>query len=302
MGCCCSQSGEKCEPATETHVRPSQGNVEAKPRLRGPSSSICPARVTEKIEKADRIKILNLSEEGLHAIPSAVSKLEGLKALDVSSNVITVLPDVMCSSASLRKFHAAHNRLASWSDTLQLPALQVLDVSYNSIGKAPDCSGMMSLRELDLSHNRLSALNGDLPVSLVTLKLRGNVFANTPAAVFALRNLSTLDLAANMLEGLGSPDDVCLFARMQACTPMFSHALQVAKLQSLKSLDVSNNRIQSLPASLFEDTTLNALQLGGNTVTEADLKMMPCYEVWLSRRASTINKKLQGGATYDLIR
>ena len=80
------------------------------------------------------------------------------------------------------------------------------------------------------------------------------------------------------------------------------HTKQAARMKSLKVLDISQNGIDELPESLFSATSLNALEISLNPVTEEDLKNMKSYEIWLKRKASTINKKIQGGATFDLIK
>lgn len=121
-------------------------------------------------------------------VPSEVGRLNRLRRLDVSNNLLTLpLP-------------------ASLGNNLTL--LTELNLSYNRIkGGLPDSIGRCTaLRSLDLSTN---SLNSSLPSSLgnlgrlTRLSLGSNVllFGSIPETLGALTQLQELDLSSGMLAG-----------------------------------------------------------------------------------------------------
>lgn len=85
-----------------------------------------------------------------------LSKYKGLTELDLSSNVISVLPEKLLSS---------------------LPALRVLNLSHNNLTVLEPQALTGSLRELDLSHNQILSLPENVSVGLPSLEklcLQGN--------------------------------------------------------------------------------------------------------------------------------
>jgi hypothetical protein len=128
-----------------------------------------------------------LNNNALEELPAALGQLGGLRVLCVSGNKLTALPAELGRLTRLERLYAQRNQL------VELPA-GVLEGSGGA------------LRELDLSHNRLTALPwAALGVArgLEVLGLAHNCIADTTppegTRVRRLRQLQSLDLEGNQL-------------------------------------------------------------------------------------------------------
>lgn len=124
------------------------------------------------------VRALDLSHNGLSALPDAIGTLALLCSLNIANNRLTSLPAGLCDLTDLETLHARHNRITA------LPA---------AFGV------LVHLRVCDLANNRLS----ELPVSAVGLvhlrylNLRANLFSKPPFVLAALPLVSHVILAEN---------------------------------------------------------------------------------------------------------
>jgi leucine-rich repeat protein SHOC2 len=132
------------------------------------------------------------------------------------------------------------------SDLSKLHALTFLDANYNSIRSLPPLGALSKLLVLQVAYNDVSDDQLILPTSLVDL----NLYSNKLSAMSLLRCpvLTRLTLSRNKLSSLSGDF--------------------FASLQSLKSLDLWENNLTSLPASLFSLTSLERLLLASNQLSE----------------------------------
>ena len=77
---------------------------------------------------------------------------------------------------------------------------------------------------------------------------------------------------------------------------------QISKLMSLKHLILNHTNISDLSAALFDATPMSKLDIEGCPFTESDLRKKDFYPNWMDKRAGTINKKIQGGAEFQLMK
>jgi Leucine-rich repeat (LRR) protein len=156
---------------------------------------------------------LPASQSSLTLAPATLAPLTRLLRLDLSYNALWGLPErELCHLASLQYLNVSRNQLQDLND-LGLPS-------------SPDCS--LNLGSLDISHNRLRAVN--------------------PGALETARHLKALFLQNNQISQV--------------------HDGALRGLANLKSLDLSGNEIVALPASLFEDTPqLQQLKLDHNQLS-----------------------------------
>ncbi|MGR3914825.1 MAG: fibronectin type III domain-containing protein [Gammaproteobacteria bacterium] len=153
-------------------------------------------RVSLAMPHSSKLEELYLSGNGLTALPfglfanGTVRQLRALKALDLSHNNLTILPnEVFASLGKLLTLNLHNNALAGLhEDTfLTLDALTELDLSRNHLTAVPRSvfaklglqTGESALRKLFLADNFLSTLPrgvfSGLP-HLMELRLGGNVF------------------------------------------------------------------------------------------------------------------------------
>ncbi|KAE9341373.1 hypothetical protein PF008_g10654 [Phytophthora fragariae] len=87
--------------------------------------------------------------------------------------------------------------MTSYPDDLKtMDALENLDLSKNYYGYFPSDLDLPKLQTLNLSANSLGSFEGSLP-SLVTLDLAGNNLTSIPTTIFNMRSLQRLDLRGN---------------------------------------------------------------------------------------------------------
>ena len=182
------------------------------------------------------LRSLNLSRNKLEAIPPQfLDHCFALEILDLSVNfLITLPPQGAVTYNRLTHLKLSHNQLKERAPfyvpkfALQLQNLIALDISHNKITQVPSPSlwGTRCLRDLNLSHNRISKLNLDSNCSLWP-------------------NLSSLNLARNRIDEL--PGDV-------------------GRLMNLTSLNVSNNPLREIPNELGKLKNLLEFPLEGLTL------------------------------------
>lgn len=158
------------------------------------------------------LNYLNLSDTTLSLVPDDISKLSNLQSLVLFSNKLTEVN----------------------SKVFELEKLKVLDLSRNEIEElSADISKLCNLTTLNVSSNKLSELPSfHSNTKLTVLNAANNKIREFPKVCFGdLANLSDVQLNGNEIESI--PGDVSV-------------------LPSLKSLDISLNKLKSLPGNLVD--------------------------------------------------
>ena len=128
---------------------------------------------------------LNLSNQGLTQVTSAVYNQANITELILSNNSIKTLPSQMGKMTNVVTFKIDHNLLEGSliGEIRQMSKLQVLDVSYNNMTGMPAEIGQLSnLQTLDYSYNQITGLPNELSNlknNLKTFNLTGNPLTQT---------------------------------------------------------------------------------------------------------------------------
>ncbi|KDP21865.1 hypothetical protein JCGZ_00652 [Jatropha curcas] len=178
------------------------------------------------------------------SVTSLEASTEGLKVLDLSSNVLSgEIPFDIGNLSSLLVLNVSRNRLFGSipSSIGELKMLQVLDLSDNKLnGRIPsEIGGAVGLVELRLENN---CITGKIPIqiqnfsSLTSLILsHNNLTGPVPAAIANLTNLQYADLSFNNLSQ--------------------SLPKELTNLSNLVSFNISHNNLQGeLPVGGFFNT------------------------------------------------
>ncbi|KPP78413.1 hypothetical protein Z043_102084 [Scleropages formosus] len=181
-------------------------------------------------------KMLNLTELELHnceleRIPHAIFSLTSLQELDLKSNCIRTIEEVisfqylkrlMCLKLwhnkitaippsinmvkSLEMLYLSHNKLETVPPQLfQLPKLRHLDLSHNSIVVIPtDIGFLQNLQYFSISGNKVEVLPKQLfkCIKLRMLFLGHNSISSVPEKISQLSLLTQLELKGNCLDRL----------------------------------------------------------------------------------------------------
>ncbi|XP_015126980.1 chaoptin [Diachasma alloeum] len=259
----------------------------------------------DKIFQADRHQELRDVKFGynfLEAIPEGTfQNLTELRSLDLTGNRIHYLssgtidncPKLVTVSLAYNRISGMHKSALHGLSSLRflhlefndLTALDLdaivesgglefsLNVSYNSISVINYEYGLANLTSLDLACNNITQLAGDIYDGLPNLRsldLRGNYLTAVHPGTFALLHLETLNLRDNRLETLrkqafhGAPSLQILDLSGNILSQLSTG--QFRNLKNLRILNLSNNRIRSLPRDIFEGTRVESLDLSGNRI------------------------------------
>jgi hypothetical protein len=201
-------------------------------------------RLPDTIAAAKNLTSLGAGSMGLRALPAGLATLTGLTELYLQSNAFDAVPDVV----------------------RQMPRLKNLSLHHNAVRALPVWIG--ALQDLEMLYLDDCGL-GELPEELWTLKnlkslaLSGNPkLTQLPEAIAQLHALEELRMHGCGLTGLPQ---------------------NIGKLSRLRALWIADNRIRSLPESLYA-MPLETLSLIGNPIRPA-----PWYAFWSGRRFKAKN-------------
>ncbi|XP_072078343.1 uncharacterized protein [Arachis hypogaea] len=228
-------------------------------------------------------------------IPDVFDNFTKLHTLQLSSNSLGgQLPSSLFDLTQLSYLSLSFNQLIGPipSKNATLSKLEILDLANNFInGTIPDwCYSLSSLRDLDLSMNQLTGpISKFSTYSLEYLVLSHNKFqGDFPNSIFEfLKNLTHLDMSSNDLSGLvdffhfsklknlyfldfsnNKFLSVDINSRVDYVLPkldiLYFSSCSVtvfppflAKLQNLRNLDLSNNKIHGKIPNWFSDNLLH---------------------------------------------
>uniref|UniRef100_A0A8C7TTX0 PH domain leucine-rich repeat-containing protein phosphatase 2 n=1 Tax=Oncorhynchus mykiss TaxID=8022 RepID=A0A8C7TTX0_ONCMY len=198
---------------------------------------------------------MDLSRNLLEYLPDWVCDSRKVEVLDVAHNFLSELPARLLSSLSLRKLLAGNNRLQRLPDLLDHVPLEVLDLQHNKLGELPESLfyKALNLKYLNVSANALETIppSSQSEESLSTLQelyLTGNKLnENCAALLVGHQNLRVLHMAYNQL--LSFP------------------ASKLSKLELLEELNLSGNKLKTIPSTVSSCKRLHTLIAHSNHIS-----------------------------------
>ncbi|XP_068600520.1 transforming growth factor beta activator LRRC32 [Brachionichthys hirsutus] len=211
---------------------------------------------------------LDLSENKMSDFP-LLPRNNVLEYLDVSRNQlqtvnVTGSRERTVALRHLRHLDGSYNRLRSLPEDFLhcVGALEALNLSSNCLQSfsVGDRRLLQRLKTIDLSYNSLESLafGEDTLPSLEELFLQGNDLSVLDHQIFQGRpSIRHLNLRHNHL-------DVCVSVHQQ------EDCVSFRSVPTLRILDLSENRLRTLPADAFADSPLEALDLSLNPGLDMD--------------------------------
>uniref|UniRef100_A0A8C8JNH2 PPM-type phosphatase domain-containing protein n=1 Tax=Oncorhynchus tshawytscha TaxID=74940 RepID=A0A8C8JNH2_ONCTS len=197
---------------------------------------------------------MDISRNRMEAVPEWLCEIKKLEVLDISHNLVTELPARLLCSSSLRKLSAGHNHLQKLPERVERPLLEVLDVQHNQLAELP-CNLFLksdSLRCLNASANKLehlppSSLSEESSSVLQELYLTNNRLTDKCVPLLTGHtHLRVLHMAYNYLHTFP--------------------ASKMAKLEELEELDLSGNRLKTVPTTIMNLRRMHTLIAHSNTI------------------------------------
>jgi Leucine-rich repeat (LRR) protein len=223
------------------------------------------------------LETLSVDNNALETLPDTFGGLKSLRRLAAFNNKFTRLPDFGCLGplTSLLELRLRHNHLVALpADMGGMASLQVLDLAYNALHDLPSCmAGLKSLRFLNMSFNKLDAIDESAlrgMTSLQVLELDHNLLVGrAPRSLGHLPLLNRLDLSFNGYESLSGGDDAFQRNAQLECMDISHNKIgslpaELGKLERLHTLNANCNVLESLPAEMGSLQALHVLKLRTN--------------------------------------
>ncbi len=252
------------------------------------------------------LETLNLSDNILTVLPESIGAFSKLKTLKLGKNKLTFLPESIGGLKQLRFLHLNNNQLTVLPEAIgELIELKLINLNTNKLTFLPEAIGSLTkLKYLTLSNNQLAALPetiGGLE-NLDNLYLSNNQLAALPEAIGSLTKLEDLTLNNNQLAalpeaiaGLINLDYLCLRNNQLTALPE-----AIGNLTKLKYLYLSNNQLASLPEAIGSLTKLEYLALNNNqlaSLPEAIAGLINLDYLYLSNNQLTALPEAIGNLT-----
>ncbi|XP_064414429.1 PH domain leucine-rich repeat-containing protein phosphatase 2 [Latimeria chalumnae] len=198
---------------------------------------------------------LDLSRNYLECVPDWVCEARKIEVLDFSWNHLIELPARLLSSLSLRKLMVGHNHLQSIPALLEHIPLEVFNLQHNFLTELPEnlFFKALNLRYLNVSANNLESLPpaGSTEESLSMLQelyLTNNNLADECILILMGHpNLRILHIAYNQLQTFP--------------------ASKLSKLEQLEELNMSGNKLRTVPTTISNCKRLHSLSAHSNNIS-----------------------------------
>ena len=244
------------------------------------------------------LESLNCSHNQLTNLSDLFEQLTELKQLDLSFNQFKRLPTVIYSLKHLIRFNCEHNSIKKLEiEIANLRHLKILVLDHNQFQSfdSIDFSLLRRLEYFHIAHNQLTKFPPNLHklTHLKNLNLSHNHLTSFPVELLLINTLDVINLSHNFITKLSPLSDT-----FKRTTLIFSIDLSFNQLTkfydyllliSLK-LDLSNNKIQSIPYELLNKLTYDMVLNRELKITNNPLiqPMIP-VEILTNQIPNTIN-------------
>lgn len=210
--------------------------------------------------RCPRLLVLSLSNNSLgnssDQLPNAVfSPLSKLRILNLDYNQLVSIP--LGLPLSIKELYLKGNLIKQFQVQFsEISQLMVLDLSANRLtnkGLLRNSLNATSLESLNLAWNKLKQVPRQLPRSLKTLNLEGNLIASIKReALSTLENLEHLGLARNKISKV-APGAFKALPALHQLDLCHNTLRQVPRElpRALHSVALTHNRIESVPSDAF---------------------------------------------------
>jgi Leucine-rich repeat (LRR) protein len=217
---------------------------------------------------------LDLSSLLLTSIPEEIGELTALKYLNLSNNRLTAIPEQIEKLTQLQKLNLKKNQLTEIPTQIgNLTSLEDLNLSLNELTEIPqEIENLTALTDLDVYHNKLEKIPTQILklTALKNLELGANKLREIPEQIENLTALEYLSLSDNKLteipEQIGNLKELKSFYTND--NKLTKIAKQIGQLSALKILNLSDNKLTEITEQIGQLSALEKLDLSNNKLTE----------------------------------
>ncbi|OWA53088.1 putative Chaoptin [Hypsibius exemplaris] len=223
------------------------------------------------------LEVLDLSWNRIDAVERPLTGMPNLTELRLCGNRIAELPmEFLKDHAQLRRVRLSRNALTGLANStfVNLPQLEVLDLSFNKLKVFPSFAleDVPRLQTLILDSNRLSTFSPKNALgqfgNLSLVSLAKNDLNEISAEAFNGSSIQTLDLGENHLTRLNSSSFGSMprlrTLRLASNNITYLGAGVFSLVPQLQELDLSRNNLRKVPEDLFRGVRRLSLDLSGN--------------------------------------
>lgn len=224
----------------------------------------------EPVNDLDKLIELDLSYNDLSYLPESMVNLKSLQKLNLCTNKLDkALPDFLAGLQSLKRLDIRYNQIANVDVLGELPNLEVLYASRNSISAF--CDRMENLRLLHFDKNPITELKfiNQLQMLNILDLSKAKITAIPAEFMIKIPNIEKLVLDKNHLVTL--PQELGQLTRLSYLS-IYSNNLQavpstIGNLSNLQYLNLHSNSIQTLPDEIWNLRSLAVLNVASNNLT-----------------------------------
>lgn len=203
------------------------------------------------LPRLENLVMLNISNNKFTVFPAVVTQLVGLKELDISFNMIPELPEAIGNLRQLDRLVLVSNQIVKFPDECdRLVSLRILDCRRNQISDLSPVCTLPMLSTLNADYNLIHGFEISLGPNLTTFTLSHNDITSPSIVAGPISKvtypLTSLDLSYAQLSTLDQ--------------------IAVSLLPALRTLNVSHNKIRSLPETLGNLQWLEVLTCTDNKI------------------------------------
>lgn len=217
---------------------------------------------------------LDLSSNVLTVLPGQIGVFQDLTVINLQDNSLTSLPEEITTLTKLNKLFLNRNKINKLPKKIEnLRDLRVLNISYNFLEELPDALvDLVMLEKLDLSNNELQKLPSGIGylVRLIDLNASHNKLQELPPDIVNLRSLVKLELNYNSIKFL--PESMGELRKLQMFWAQHNDIREIPDFtgcDGLQEIYLGNNFIKEIPPDFCENLLhLKILELRDNQITE----------------------------------
>nr|XP_020451527.1 PH domain leucine-rich repeat-containing protein phosphatase 1-like [Monopterus albus] len=252
----------------------------------------------QQLQRFSRLRSLNLSNNHLGQFPLAICDIPTLTEVNLSCNYLASVPSSVGAMTNLQTFLLDGNSLEELPNELgSLQRLSYLGLSFNQFNHVPQvlerlasmeklCMAgnnletltlqnfrLLRVKHIDLRLNKISSMVPDEPDLLrhvTQLDVRDNRLTDMDASVFP--RLEVLHCERNRIASLRAKG--CLLKGIYASNNELRQ-LDVSPVPcNLSYMDISRNRMESVPDWLYEAKKLEVLDVSHNHIAELPARLL----------------------------